>query len=106
MATTEFTAPARSGGGFLRLVATGLERAAALWAAYRNRRAVAQLLGFDARMLRDIGLAPGDVHSALASPLSEDPSRHLTALSAERRSAFLAQSRETRGRRHYPPRIR
>jgi uncharacterized protein YjiS (DUF1127 family) len=62
--------------------------------AWQNRRAVAGLLEFDERMLRDIGVTRGDVASALALPSSQDPSLRLAVISVERRSARRAQARE------------
>ena len=63
----------------------------ALWTAYRNRRAVNTLMGWDAHMLRDIGLNHSDVQSALAAPLNDDPSSRLSAISCERRQATREQ---------------
>ena len=45
-------------------------------------------------MLGDIGLTPGDVRSALAAPVGDDPSYRLGVLSIERRAAFRAQAAE------------
>lgn len=103
MATTEFLTPARSGGRFLHLVGSALGRAAAVVTAYRNRRAIAQLLMFDEHMLRDIGLTSGDVHSAMASRLSDDPSRYLCTAAEERRSAHRAWAREAQARARIRP---
>ncbi len=66
----------------------------ALWQAYRNRRAVGALMGWDAHMLRDIGLNHSDVQSALSAPLNDDPSSRLSAISCERREATRAQALE------------
>jgi uncharacterized protein YjiS (DUF1127 family) len=66
----------------------------ALWTAYRNRRAVNALMGWDAYMLRDIGLNQSDVESALSGPLNHDPSARLSAIAAERRQAIRAQALE------------
>jgi uncharacterized protein YjiS (DUF1127 family) len=57
-----------------------------------NRRAVVQLLDWDDRALRDIGLTRSDVHLSLALPYREDPSTRLTFWASERRSARLARS--------------
>lgn len=95
MATTELTqSTAGAGEKLRRIVGAGLARLAALWRAARNRRSVARLLEWDAHMLRDIGLTPGDVHSALAAPMGDDPSYHLGAMSLERRRAAHAAARE------------
>jgi uncharacterized protein YjiS (DUF1127 family) len=69
-------------------------KVAALWTAYRNRRAVGALMSWDAHMLRDIGLNHSDVESALASPIDHDPSSRLSAISCERRQATRAQALE------------
>jgi uncharacterized protein YjiS (DUF1127 family) len=100
MATTELTqsAPAGVGEKLRRLVEAGLARLVALWRAARNRRAVARLLEWDDHMLRDVGLTPGDVRSALATPLGDDPSYRLGAMSRERRIAFRTAAEERRRR--------
>lgn len=80
--------------GLLPFVSAVLQHAVALVLAMRNRRQVAKLLDWDSRMLRDIGLTPGDVRSAMASPLGDDPSHRLGAMARERRAAFHAAARE------------
>jgi uncharacterized protein YjiS (DUF1127 family) len=96
MATCEITstAPATPGERLQFMVEAALVRIAGLVRAARNRRSVAKLLEWDERMLRDIGLTSGDVHAAMALRVSEDPSRKLEALSAERRAAIRAEARE------------
>ncbi len=96
MATTELihSTPAGAGERLRRVVEAGLARLVALWQAAQNRRRVARLLEWDDRMLRDVGLTAGDVRSALASPLGDDPSYRLGALSRERRRAFQAAANE------------
>jgi uncharacterized protein YjiS (DUF1127 family) len=86
--------------GLLPLLAAAFQHAVAYVEAVRNRRQVAKLLSWDARMLRDIGLTPGDVRSAMASPLRHDPSCRLDGIARERRNAFHAAARErlARGR--------
>ncbi len=64
-----------------------LRFAANAWRARRNRRAVANLLGFDDHLLADIGVTRADVASSIASSDWGDPSSHLTSLREERRSA-------------------
>ncbi|MCB1496911.1 MAG: DUF1127 domain-containing protein [Bauldia sp.] len=91
MATTELTTPAFAGGTLLRLAGTAASRAVALLRAWRNRHQVARLLALDARMLSDIGITPGDVRSAMAMPVSSDPSSHLADLAQERRTAQRAR---------------
>jgi len=61
---------------------------------WQNRRAVARLLDWDARMLSDIGLTEGDVYSALATRADEDASVQLSMRSLERRYANQAQAWE------------
>ena len=103
MATTELTqsAPGSAGEKLRRLVEAGLARLVALWRAAQNRRKVARLLEWDAHMLRDIGLTPSDVQSAMAAPMGHDPSSHLHAMSLERRMAARAAVEENRGRQGY-----
>jgi hypothetical protein len=59
---------------------------------------VGALLGWDAHMLRDIGLSQSDVESALSGPLKDDPSSRLGTIAAERRQAIRAQALELRHR--------
>lgn len=96
MATCEITstAPATPGEKFHLMIEATFNRIAAWGRAVRNRRSVAKLLDWDERMLRDIGLTPGDVQAAMSLKASEDPSQKLHALSAERRSAIRAEARE------------
>jgi uncharacterized protein YjiS (DUF1127 family) len=98
MASFDDTRHALATGHFFQFAANVFHRAAEMVEAYRNRRQVARLLKWDAHMLRDIGLTPGDVRSALASPLAEDPSCRLDMLVRERRRAVQAGARERRGR--------
>jgi uncharacterized protein YjiS (DUF1127 family) len=67
---------------------------ASAWRAHRNRLEVRQLLEFDDRALRDIGLTRGDVGAALSSGPFEDPSRRLVVLAVERRAGRMMQARE------------
>ena len=96
MATCDITstAPATPGEKIQVLFEAAFVRIAGIVRAARNRRSVAKLLEWDERMLRDIGLTPGDVQAAMALRASEDPSRKLDALSAERRAAIRAEARE------------
>ena len=95
MVTTELATQPASAGEKLHHFATALlARVAGLWRAARNRRSVARLLDWDERMLRDIGLTPGDVQGAMALPVSEDPSYRLGVIAVERRVAFRAQARD------------
>jgi len=97
MATTEFDisqlrSPLRE--RTVIALATALTRIAGTWRAMRNRRAVATLLDWDSHMLKDIGLTPGDVRSAMSGPLAEDPSYRLSVLSIERRAGIRAAARD------------
>jgi uncharacterized protein YjiS (DUF1127 family) len=98
MVTTEYThhAAARESAAerFNSLAGVIATRAVTLWRAWQNRRAVAKLAGWDARMLGDIGLTASDVSSALSLPATEDPSARLEALSAERRAGLRAAARD------------
>jgi uncharacterized protein YjiS (DUF1127 family) len=97
MATTQFDVSQLQSPAGEKLAALGrivLGRVAGLWRAMQNRRSVKQLLEWDARMLNDIGLTPGDVLSAMSGPVGEDPSYRLSVLSVERRAAIRAAARE------------
>ena len=93
MATTEFThsEPTTLAHGFQHFVQASAARVAAAWRSAKNRRSVNQLLGWDDRMLSDIGLTQGDVRSALASRFAEDPSYRLRSFCGERKAAERAQ---------------
>lgn len=94
MATCEVAAPASSGEKIHLFFEAAFARIAGVVRAARNRRSVSKLLEWDERMLRDIGLTPGDVQAALSLKASQDPSQKLDALSAERRAAIRAEARE------------
>ncbi len=47
-----------------------------------NRRAARELLEWDDRALKDLGLTRSDVRGALALPLSEDPTLALSLIAA------------------------
>ncbi|MCP4380458.1 MAG: DUF1127 domain-containing protein [Hyphomicrobiales bacterium] len=98
MATIEIHQPATVGEKLLRSVIKAGIRMAVVLRAYRHRRAMTNLLSLDAHMLKDIGVTQRDVRSALAAPLSDDPSARLAALADERRLARVARAR-TRTRR-------
>ncbi len=103
MATTELTQGTRASAGekLWRLIEATSARLVALWQAARNRRSVAKLLEWDAHMLRDIGLTPGDVRSALSTPVGGDPSSHLNAMAVERHQASRAAAHERLDRQGY-----
>ena len=93
MATIELsTRPASAGERLQHLAGMAVARVAAVWRAMQHRRAVAKLLDWDARALRDIGLTPSDVRSALAGPIADDPSARLACMSSERRAAIKAST--------------
>ena len=97
MTTTQFDVSQLQSPAGEKLAALGrivVRRVAGLWRAMQNRRSVKQLLEWDARMLNDIGLTPGDVLSAMSGPVGEDPSYRLSVLSVERRAAIRAAARE------------
>lgn len=59
------------------------------WKAYRNRRQISMLAGFNEHMLRDIGLTSADVEFALQEPLWVDPSDHLVrTVDSRKRTRF------------------
>lgn len=89
--------PASAGERFLELTVAASAWVAGVWRSARNRRSVAKLLEWDERMLRDIGLTRGDVHSVMALPASQDPSYRLSELSSERRAALRADALERAG---------
>jgi uncharacterized protein YjiS (DUF1127 family) len=102
MTTHEIHAPSETTGQRLQsILAVSASRVAAVWRAAQNRRSVGRLLEWDDRMLRDIGLTQGDVRSALAAPVAEDPSQQLRLLSGERRQAIRASARENAVRNRY-----
>ena len=55
-----------------------------LHTAMANRRAAKELLNWDARALKDIGLTRGDVRGALAESFSADPTVSLSLIAAGR----------------------
>ena len=66
-----------------------------LWTRFQNRRDVARLLELDDHMLKDLGIARGDVFEALSEPVVADPSELLAASAGERRLAERARIRES-----------
>lgn len=59
--------------------------------AVKARHEMDRLVGFDDRMLADIGLTRGDLRDAVAEPLWRDPTAILVARSRERRKARRLQ---------------
>ena len=90
MTTQTLPMPASSAAGRMaRLAGTVVLRVAAFVRAYKHRRDMEMLGGFDDRMLRDIGLTRGDLRDAVAEPLWRDPTRVLVTRVGERRRARL-----------------
>jgi uncharacterized protein YjiS (DUF1127 family) len=98
MATRDITTPTPGGSLFFPFVSAILGKVGDMLRAWQNRRQVARLLEWDQTMLRDIGLTRGDVYSAMASPLGDDPSDRLDRFARERRSAERARAAEYFGR--------
>ncbi|HZP19561.1 MAG TPA: DUF1127 domain-containing protein [Bauldia sp.] len=95
MVTTELGArPAGAGEKLQHFIEAAFTHAVQMWRAARNRRAVAKLLEWDDRSLRDIGLTVSDVRGAMAGRLGEDPSSRLASLSSERRQGIRAAAIE------------
>src|SRR5262245_39274898 len=97
--------PASAGERSLELIVTASAWVVGLWRSARNRRSVAKLLEWDERMLRNISLTRGDVHSVMALPAGQDPSYRLTELSGERRAALRADALERAGLAAKPVRL-
>jgi len=70
-------------------------RLAAFWNAWRNRRAVADLLAMDDRLLSDIGVSRGDIHEALECK-AVPPGDMLSARAARQRQAEIQRLRADR----------
>ena len=86
MTMTTLTFPAA--GLFARLThaaGTVALRAVNFLRAVKARHELEGLVGFDDRMLADIGLTRGDLRDAIAEPLWRDPSAILVTRSRERR---------------------
>jgi uncharacterized protein YjiS (DUF1127 family) len=66
-----------------RTIIRGIDR---LVRAFRHRKGVSMLAGFDERMLADIGLTRSDVRDAFAEPLWRDPTAILVDRASERRT--------------------
>jgi uncharacterized protein YjiS (DUF1127 family) len=61
---------------------------------YLNRRTALEMMHFDERMLKDIGLTRGDVHASIIEPMGADPTVRMRILAVERRAANKAQAAE------------
>ncbi|HEY0441248.1 MAG TPA: DUF1127 domain-containing protein [Xanthobacteraceae bacterium] len=88
MTTTALTASTTTGFLFA-LAGKVARRVVEARQAYRHRRAIATLAGFDDRMLQDIGLTRGDLRDAAAEPLWRDPTAVLVMRSRERRRGAI-----------------
>ncbi len=74
--------------GFMTaLILAAAKSAVRFQTAMANRRAAKELLHWDARALKDIGLTRGDVRGALAEPLNTDPTEFLSLIAAGREVA-------------------
>jgi uncharacterized protein YjiS (DUF1127 family) len=92
MTSTTMTVPAA--GAFARLThfaGTVALRVVNFLRAVKSRHELEGLVGFDDRMLADIGLTRGDLRDAIAEPLWRDPTAILVARSRERRLARRLQ---------------
>ena len=67
--------------GFITaLLLSAAKRVVQLHTAIENRRAAKELLNWDHRALKDIGLTRGDVRGALAGSISADPTVSLSLI--------------------------
>jgi uncharacterized protein YjiS (DUF1127 family) len=92
MTMTTMTLPAA--GAFARLThlsGTVALRVVNFLRALKARHQMDGLVGFDDRMLADIGLTRGDLRDAISEPLWRDPTAILVARSRERRTARRLQ---------------
>lgn len=79
--------------GFLTaLVLAAAKTVARVQVALANRRAAQELMNWDHRALKDIGLSRSDVRGALALPLSEDPTKLLSLIAAGRETPVRRDS--------------
>ena len=82
----------------LSIAATAAKSLGALvaryWRAWRHRREMRELLSWDERALKDIGLTSMDVRLANALPSGIDPTSQLRVYAVERRAADRARAQE------------
>lgn len=71
--------------------------------AVQKRRSISPLLEWDARLLDDVGLTRGDLLSAIAEPIGDDPSDRLRKLKIRRQNGILALAREAASRHANAP---
>jgi uncharacterized protein YjiS (DUF1127 family) len=69
-------------GTLTALVIAAAKLASNVRTAMANRRAARELLDWDNRALKDIGLSRSDVRGALALPLATDPTMALSLIAA------------------------
>lgn len=85
------TAPARGVSVAAYAVANWTMRLVRGWL---NRRTALEMMHFDERMLKDIGLTRGDVHASIIEPMGADPTVRMRILAVERRAANRALAAE------------
>jgi uncharacterized protein YjiS (DUF1127 family) len=88
LAAANAVAPARA-------VAVLAGRIGTAWKRWRNRRQVAELLALDDYLLRDLGVARGDVFEALSDASVSDASIHLCASASQARQHETMRLRES-----------
>jgi uncharacterized protein YjiS (DUF1127 family) len=79
---------------FVETLRAVVNKIVAMGVAWEHRREINQLVEFDSAMLRDIGLTPMDIDSALSEPLWRDPSSRLVNAQCERRYGLKAAKRD------------
>jgi uncharacterized protein YjiS (DUF1127 family) len=71
--------------GFMTALVLAVAKSAVrIQTAMANRRAARELMSWDERALKDIGLTRGDVRGAMLLPLHEDPTQLLSLIAAGR----------------------
>ncbi|HRE20930.1 MAG TPA: DUF1127 domain-containing protein [Rhabdaerophilum sp.] len=79
--------------GFMTaLVLAAAKTVVRLQVAIANRRAAQELMNWDHRALKDIGLSRSDVRGALQLPISEDPTKLLSLIAAGRETPVRRDS--------------
>ncbi|MBS1180271.1 MAG: hypothetical protein H6Q99_151 [Proteobacteria bacterium] len=93
-ASSRRASPLRPVHEAMRLAGALLSHLGALISAEIDRRQTMQLLEFDARALKDMGISHADVEGALLVPIERKPSYTLAARRAEARRATREQALE------------
>jgi uncharacterized protein YjiS (DUF1127 family) len=93
--TSATTVPAPAAVAKTGLLAKVVQVAVNVWTRIRNRRRVHDLLALDDYLLRDLGVARGDVFEALSNPLVNDPTAILAAAANQHRLGECARIRES-----------